>query len=61
LGAARTIVGAGGIFAAAAGPTLYGAAFAAGGSMVAILWGSIALLLCATALGIRAANEPART
>jgi MFS family permease len=60
LGAARTIVGAAGIFAAAAGPTLYGAALAAGASMGAILWGSVALLVCATALGVPAAREPAR-
>lgn len=52
LGAARTIVGAVGILAAALGPTLYGAGLAMGAGMTAILWGSVALLLGATALAL---------
>jgi MFS family permease len=60
LGAARTIVGATGIFASAAGPTLYGAALAAGASVTAILWGAVTLLLAATALGMLAMARPAR-
>jgi MFS family permease len=60
LGAARTIAGAIGIFAAAAGPTLYGAALAAGASMTAILWGTVSLLLGATALGLLASAHPPR-
>jgi MFS family permease len=61
LGAARTIAGAVGILAAAMGPTLYGAALAVGASVTAILWGAVALLLGATALGLLAIREPART
>jgi MFS family permease len=61
LGAARTIVGAVGILAAALGPTLYGAALALGADTPAILWGAVLLLAGATALGLFAANAPVRT
>ena len=54
LGSARSALGAMGIVASAAGPTLYGVALAAGAGLYSVLWASVAFLLAATALGVLA-------
>jgi MFS family permease len=60
LGRARSLLGAMGIVASAAGPTLYGGGLAAGASMSAILWASVAFFVLATALGLVATRRYAR-
>jgi MFS family permease len=51
LAAARSVLGAITIVASALGPTVYGAALAAGAQMRTILWCSVAALIAATAAG----------
>jgi MFS family permease len=60
LGTARSILGAAGIVASAAGPSLYGYALAAGAGVAAILWASVAFFVAATALGVIAPRSEAR-
>lgn len=61
LGRARSILGAVGIVASAAGPSLYGAGLAAGASIPALLWASVGALVVATALGAVATRNDAKT
>lgn len=60
LARARSIVAAAGIVASAAGPSLYGLGLVLGARIPTILWGSVTVLLVATALGLLAQRASAR-
>lgn len=57
LGKARSVLAAVGIVASAAGPSVYGFALAGGATITAVLWGSVALLAAASALGLAATRR----
>jgi MFS family permease len=57
LGRARGILGAVTIVASAAGPSLYGLGIAAGASVAALLWCSVAALIGASLLGTLATQR----
>ena len=60
LGQARGLLGAVTIVASATGPSLYGVAIAAGASLAAVLWSSVAALIAASLLGTIAATRASR-
>lgn len=57
LGQARSVLAAVGIVASAAGPSVYGFALAGGATITAVLWGSVAFLVAASALGLAATRR----
>ena len=54
LGAARSVLASMSIVASAAGPALYGLVLAASVPMTGLLWGTVAVLVGATWLGVSA-------